>query len=109
MEITLEIKREARLIFEIRTRELENNIQRYEDTLAREMLRTKESGRTCICLDFQLEQANLRIQERKSMDQDGAYMLLSNKCRYWRNLYRDIEVTKAEDLVIIQDLQGLYV
>ena len=35
-------------------------------------------------------------------------MVLLGECRYWRNLYRYIEVTKAEDLRIIQDLQGLY-
>ena len=54
MEITLKMKREARLISEIRTRELENTIQRYKDTLAREQLRTEEAGRACICLNFQL-------------------------------------------------------
>lgn len=43
------------------------------------------------------------------MDHDVAYMLLSNECRYWRKLYKYIKVTKAEDLHIIQDLQGLYV
>ncbi|XP_050875865.1 uncharacterized protein LOC127079525, partial [Lathyrus oleraceus] len=69
LELTLEMKREARLISEIRTRELENTIQKYKDTLEREKLKTEE---------------------------------------YWRNLYRDIEVTKAEDVRIIQDLQGLY-
>lgn len=103
------MKREARLISEIHTHELENIIQMYKDTLAHEQSRTEESGRACIRLSYQLKQANLRIQALESMDQDVAYMLLSNECIYWRNLYKDIDVTKVEDLCIIQDLQGLYV
>lgn len=82
MERTFKMKKEARLISEIRTRELENTIQTYKDTLDLEQLRTEESGRTCLCLNYQLEQANLRIQALKCMDQDVAYMLLSNECRY---------------------------
>ena len=102
------MKREAHLIYEICTRELENTTQRYKDASDREKLRTEESERACTRLNYQLEQADIRIQTLESMDQDVAYMLLTNECRYWRNLYRDIEATKVTDLHIIQDLQGLY-
>lgn len=54
VERTLETKREAKLISEIRTRELDNTIHRYKDTLAHEQLRTEEAGRACICLNCQL-------------------------------------------------------
>lgn len=109
VERTLEMERETRLISEIHTRELEKTIHRYMDTLAHEQLRTEESGRACIHLNFKLEQPNRRNQALNIQDHDATYMLLSNECRYWRNLYRDIEVTKVEDQRIIQDLQGLYV
>lgn len=62
------MKREARLISEIHTHVFENTIQRYEDALAYEKLRIEESGRACICLNYQLEQADLRIQSLESMD-----------------------------------------
>ncbi|XP_050895482.1 uncharacterized protein LOC127102110 [Lathyrus oleraceus] len=109
LELTLEIKREARLISEIRTRELENTIQKYKDTLEREKLRTEESERVCTRLKYQLEQADARIQALEGGDQDAASMMLLGEYRYWRNIYRDIEVTKAEYLRIIQDLKGLYI
>ncbi|XP_050878259.1 uncharacterized protein LOC127082076, partial [Lathyrus oleraceus] len=108
LELTLEMKREARLISEIRTRELENTIQKYQDALEREKLKTEESERVCTRLKHHLDRADARIQALEGGDQDAAYMVLLNECRYWRNLYRDIEVTKAEDVRIIQDLQGLY-
>ncbi|XP_050883714.1 uncharacterized protein LOC127086928 [Lathyrus oleraceus] len=108
LKLTLEMKREARITSEIRTCELENTIQKYKDTLEREKLRTEESERVCTRLKYQLEQADARIQALEGGDQDVAYMMLLGECRYWRNLYRDIEVTKAEDLRIIQDLHGLY-
>ncbi|XP_050876943.1 uncharacterized protein LOC127080673 [Lathyrus oleraceus] len=47
LELTLEMKREAHLISEIHTYELENTIQRYKDALDREKLRIEESGRAC--------------------------------------------------------------
>ncbi|XP_050890237.1 uncharacterized protein LOC127095610, partial [Lathyrus oleraceus] len=108
LELTLEMKREARLISEIRTRELENTIQKYQDALEREKLKTEESERVCTRLKHHLDRADARIQALEGGDQDAAYMVLLNECRYWRNLYRGIEVTKAEDVRIIQDLQGLY-
>ena len=108
LELTLEMKREARLISEIRTRELENTIQKYKDALEREKLKTEESERVCTRLKHHLDRADARIQALEGGDQDAAYMVLLNECRYWRNLYRDIEATKAEDVRIIQDLQGLY-
>ncbi|KAI5417924.1 hypothetical protein KIW84_042523 [Lathyrus oleraceus] len=97
LELTLEMKREARLISEIRTRELENTIQKYKDNLEREKLKTEESERVCTRLIYHLERADARIQALECEDQDAAYMVLLGECRYWRNLYRDIEVTKAED------------
>lgn len=72
--------------------------------MAREQLRTKEFGRACIHLNYQLKQTNIRIQALKSVNQDVAYMMLSIECSYWRNLYKDIEVNKAEFVRIIQDL-----
>ncbi|KAI5438410.1 hypothetical protein KIW84_024236 [Lathyrus oleraceus] len=93
---------------EIRTRELENTIQKYKDNLEREKLKTEESERVCTRLKHHLDRANARIQALEGGDQNAAYMVLLGECRYWRNLYRDIEVTKAEDVRIIQDLQGLY-
>ena len=72
--------------------------------MAHEQLRTKEFGRACIRLNYQLEQANRRFQALKCVDQDVAYMMLSIECSYWRNLYKDIEVNKAESMHIIQDL-----
>ncbi|XP_050897035.1 protein MAIN-LIKE 1 [Lathyrus oleraceus] len=91
LEPTLEMKREARLISEIRTRELENTIQKYKDTLEREKLKTEESERVCTRLKYHLERADARIQALEGGDQDAAYMVLLGECRYWRNLYRDIE------------------
>lgn len=55
LELTLEMKREARLISEICIRELENTIQKYKDTLECEKLRTEESERVCTRLKYQLE------------------------------------------------------
>ncbi|XP_050887708.1 uncharacterized protein LOC127092861 [Lathyrus oleraceus] len=106
--LTLEMKREAQLISEIRTHELQNTIQKYKDDVEHEKLRTEESERVCTRLNYQLEQANARIQVLEGVDQDAFYLMLLSEYRYWRNLYRDIEVTKVEDLRIIQDLQGLY-
>lgn len=61
------MKREACLISEIRSRELENTIKRYKDALDREKLRTEESERAYTRLNYQLEQANIRIQTFESM------------------------------------------
>lgn len=72
VERTLEMKRETRLISEIRTHELENTIQRCKDTFAHEQLWIEESGRACIRLNYQLEQSNRRIRAHESMDHDVA-------------------------------------
>lgn len=63
-------------------RRMKSWIKLYKDALDLEKLRTKESERACTLLNYQLEQADIRIQTLEGMDQDAAYMLLANECRY---------------------------
>lgn len=97
LERSLVEKRESRLDYEAQICELRDTIKNFKDKLSREVLQKEGGERNCLCLEYQLGEANRRIAGLENQEGDAAYMILKNDCVYWRGLYREARAALNED------------